>query len=148
MIHWTLRAGNSSASWPGTATTAAWSIGDPVSLDLQWANLSRYTPLPDASQSDLHVSGYHSVFQAGGAWALLRLRDLHQSGTSTNALDPTQQLLQFQVPVLQPAGAGAPASTGKAQFYLTLKLSARDSASKAMAPLTVPEFPHSAPQEQ
>lgn len=148
MIHWTLQAGNSSASWPGTAITATWNIGDPVSLDLQWANLSRYKPLPDANQSDLHVSGYHSVFQVGGAWAILRLHDLHKSGAGTNALDPAQQLLQFQVPLLQPAGAGAPAGTGKAQFYLTLKVSARDPASKAMAVLTVPDFPRSAPSER
>jgi type VI secretion system protein ImpL len=148
MIHWTLRVGNSSASWPGDATAATWNIGDPISLDLQWADLSRYTPLPDSSQADLHVSGYHSVFQIGGSWALLRLNDLHKSTGGTNALDPTQLLLQFQVPVLQPAGAGAPASTSKAQFYLTLKLSAPNTASKAMAPLTVPPFPRSAPSEQ
>ena len=148
MIHWTLQAGNSNASWPGTAATVTWNIGDPVSLDLQWADLSRYRPLPDAKQPDLRVSGYHSVFQAGGAWALLRLRDLHKSGSSTNALDPAQQLLQFQLPVLRPAGAGASASTGNAQFFLTLKFSARDPASKAMAPLTVPDFPFSAPSEQ
>lgn len=148
MIHWSLQAGNSSASWPGSATIASWNIGDPVSLDLQWADLSRYRPLPAADQPDLHVNGYHSVFQAGGAWALLRLRDLHKSGGGTNALDPAQQLLQFQVPVWQPAGAGAQAGTDKAQFYLTLKFSARDPASKAMVALTVPEFPYSAPSEQ
>lgn len=148
MIHWTLRAGNSNAEWPGTAAAASWNVGDTVTLDLQWANLSRFKPLPDASQSDLHVSGYHSVFQIAGAWALLRLNDLHKSATGTSTLDPTQQLLQFQVPVLQPAEAGKPASTGKALFYLTLKLSAPDPASKAVAPLTVPVFPRSAPSEQ
>jgi type VI secretion system protein ImpL len=148
MIHWTLQAGNSSASWPGAATSATWHVGDQVSLDLQWADLSRYKPLPDASQADLHVSGYHSVFQIDGAWALLRLNDLHKSPASGNALDPTQQLLQFQVPVLQPAGAGAPASTGKAQFYLTLKLFAPDPSSKATTALTVPVFPRSAPAGQ
>ncbi|GGA20960.1 type VI secretion system protein [Dyella nitratireducens] len=148
MIHWTLQAGNSSASWPGTATTVNWNVGDPVALDLQWADLSRYKPLPDANQSDLHVSGYHSEFQVSGAWALLRLCDLHKSSASTNALDPAQQLLQFQVPVQQPAGAGAPSGTGKAQFYLTLKASARDPASKAMVALTVPDFPRLAPTEQ
>jgi type VI secretion system protein ImpL len=148
MIHWALQVGNSNASWPGNATTATWNIGDAVSLDLQWADLSRYRPLPDPHQPDLHVSGYHSVFQAEGAWALLRLRDAHKSAAGANALDPAQQLLQFQVPVWQPAGAGAPAGIGKAQFFLTLKGSARDPASKAVVPLTVPEFPRSAPSEQ
>jgi type VI secretion system protein ImpL len=148
MIGWTLRVGSSSASWPGTATAATWHIGDPVSLDLQWADLSRYTPLPDASQSDLHVSGYHSVFQFTGSWALLRLNDMHKAAAGTSALDPSQQLLQFQVPVLQPAALGKPASTTKAPFYMTVTLSAPDPASKAMATLTMPVFPRSAPSEQ
>ncbi|WP_266171056.1 type VI secretion system protein [Dyella subtropica] len=149
MIHWSLRAGGNSANWPGSATSLIWNVGDPMALDLQWADLSRYTPLPDAKQTDLSVSGYHAVFQASGAWALLRLRDLHISGAGgSNALDPAQQLLQFQLPVSQPAGAGSPVSTGKAQFYLNLKLSARDPASKAMAPLVVPDFPQVAPREQ
>lgn len=147
LIAWTMHAGDNAVSWPGHATPLSWAIGQPVSLDLQWADLSRYTPLPDASQPDLTVDGYQAEYQAGGAWALLRMLDKHKSGsTSTDALNPNQQLLQFQLPVLAgPAASNGQRATQKAQLYLTVTLSSVDPSSKAVVPLTVPAFPRAAP---
>ncbi len=146
LIAMSLTSGTDKAVWPGVATVLSWSFGQPLSLDLQWANSSRYMPLPDAAQSDLGVNGYHAVFETAGPWALLRLLDAHRPLASTaNALDPAQQLLQFNVPVVQTSASGS-GSTEKASFYLTLKLSADDPLTKAPVPLTVPRFPQSAPE--
>ncbi|HUA79147.1 MAG TPA: type VI secretion protein IcmF/TssM N-terminal domain-containing protein, partial [Dyella sp.] len=147
LIAWTLHVGGNTAKWPGSVAAVAWNVGDPVSLDLQWADRSRFTPVPDPSQPELTVSGYDALFQSGGSWALLHLLDTHKSNaTASDALDPNLQTLRFQLPVL----AAADASTNKrdtenAQFYLTVKLSAPDPTTKAVVPLAVPTFPREAP---
>jgi type VI secretion system protein ImpL len=150
LIGWTVRAGdNQVVSWPGSSTVLSWNFGDPATLDLQWADRSHYTPLPDSAQSDLSVSGYHAVFQAGGAWAALRWLDTHAASAAISPLDPDQRLMRFQVPVLDntaQAGAGkGAASTSNANFYLTVKLSGVDPATKAPVSLEPPTFPREAP---
>lgn len=150
LIGWTVRTGdNQAVTWPGAGTTLSWSFGDPATLDLQWADRSHYTPLPDGAQGDLNVSGYHAVFQASGSWAILRWLDTHAAPASVSALDPNQRLLRFRVPVLdnnaqEVAGKGA-ASTANADFYLSLKLSGVDPATKAPVSLEPPTFPREAP---
>lgn len=147
LIAWTLDAGGSQLVWPGTATTLPWSFGQPLSLDLQWADRSRYVPVPDPAQPDLGVSGYHAVFSAAGPWALLRLIDAHRSADApASPLDPALQMLAFQVPVVRTGDTPDEAAAAKAHLYLSLKLSATDPATKAVVPLTVPVFPQQAPQ--
>jgi type VI secretion system protein ImpL len=146
LIAWTLAAGGAQLAWPGTANTLAWSFGQPVSLDLQWADRSRYLPLPDPAQPDLGVSGYHAVFRADGPWALLHLIDAHRSGEAqAGPPDPALQLLAFHVPVARTGAAAGEGGTNPARLYLNLKLSAPDPATKALAPLAVPVFPQQAP---
>jgi len=147
LIAWIMRSGDNTIGWPGAATRVLWNFGDPVSLDMQWADRSHYTPLPDPAQSDLAVSGFHATFQATGSWALLQLLDLHKSNANAaNALDSDLQLLQFQLPLLTNVDvARSQGNTTKAQFYLTLKFSASDPVSKAVVPLAVPIFPREAP---
>lgn len=137
--------------WPGATTALSWSFGQPLLVDLQWANQSHFTPLPDTAQPNLAVSGYHAVFKAAGPGALMRLMDMHRPLASTpNALDADQQLLQFNVPVVQmstnSSGTTVKASFNRARFYLTLMLSADDPVTKAAAPIVVPRFPQSAPE--
>jgi type VI secretion system protein ImpL len=146
LIAWTLGAGGAQVAWPGTATTLPWAFGQPLSLDLQWADRSRFTPLPDPTQADLGVSGREATFAASGPWALLHLIDAHRPSTAgPSALDPMQELLEFDVPVLHTAPLPGEAADDKARLYLTLKLSATDPATKAAVPLAVPVFPQQAP---
>jgi len=144
LIGWTLRAGGAQgAAWPGADDSFAWNVGTPLSLDLQWADRSRYLPLPDGAQPELRSSGYHAVFETGGSWALLRWLDAHAAPPESGALDPVQRLLHFQVPVLDSGTADK--GTAKADLYLTLKLSGTDPATKAPVPLEAPAFPREAP---
>ena len=146
LIAWTLDAGGTKVAWPGTVTALPWAFGQPLSLGLQWADRSRFTPLPDPAQADLGVSGRQAMFDASGPWALLHLIDAHRPLTAgASALDPMQQLLEFQVPVLHASPPPAGGTQDKAHLYLTLKLSAIDPATKAATPLAVPVFPQQAP---
>jgi type VI secretion system protein ImpL len=147
LIGWTLRAGGAQgAAWPGADDSFAWGVGTPLALDLQWADRSRYMPLPDAAQPELRSSGYHAVFETGGAWALLRWLDTHGVPADAGSLDAGQRLLRFRVPVLDARAAtdGAKANE-QADLYLTLKLSGTDPATKAAVPLEAPAFPREAP---
>lgn len=147
LIGWTLHAGGAQgAAWPGADDSFAWSVGTPLSLDLQWADRSRYMPLPDAAQPDLRSSGYHAIFETGGSWALLRWLDARGAPAETGALDAAQRLLRFRVPVLDSyAASGGGKSNDQADLYLTLKLSGTDAATKAPVPLEAPAFPREAP---
>ncbi|MBB3228076.1 type VI secretion system protein ImpL [Luteibacter sp. Sphag1AF] len=141
LIAWTLTGGDQPpAAWPGTATTFTWHVGDPLSLDLQWADRSRFTPVADDAQPDLSVIGYHATFRVNGSWALLRIMDAYAAAGPANALDPDQKLLRFQVPVLDSQG-----SRTAADFYLTLKLGGSDAATHAPVSLAPPNFPREAP---
>jgi type VI secretion system protein ImpL len=147
LIGWTLRAGGAQgAAWPGADDSFAWGVGTPLALDLQWADRSRYMPLPDAAQPELRSSGYHAVFETGGAWALLRWLDTHGVPADAGSLDAGQRLLRFRVPVLDARAAtdGGKANE-QADLYLTLKLSGTDPATKAAVPLEAPAFPREAP---
>jgi type VI secretion system protein ImpL len=146
LVAMTVAAGDGKLAWPGAGNTLPWSSGQSLSVDLQWANRSRDTPLPDPAQADLGVSGYHAVFNADGPWALLRLMAMHKpTAAATNVLDPALQLLEFQVPVLQaPLGTGQ-ASSDRARVYLTVKAYANDPTTKARTALVVPSFPQQAP---
>jgi type VI secretion system protein ImpL len=149
LIAWTMLGGETqTAAWPGGGTAIAWNIGDALLLDLQWADRSRYTPVPDSAQPDLQVSGYHATFRASGSWALLRWLDAHGAQATAPSLDPNQHLVKFRIPVLDGSaladkGKGTP--TVIADFYLTLKLSATDPATKAPVTLELPVFPQEAP---
>jgi type VI secretion system protein ImpL len=146
LIAWTLAAGGSELVWPGTAHTLPWAFGQPLSLDLQWADRSRYMPLPDPAQPDLDVSGYHAMFRAEGPWALLRLIDAHRpTDVAENALDPAVQMLAFRVPVMHTGVPAGEAAADEARVFLSLKLSAPDPVTKAAVPLIVPVFPQQAP---
>ena len=148
LVGWTLRAGGAQgAAWPGADTTFAWSVGTPLSLDLQWADRSRYMPLPDAAQPDLNSSGYHAVFETAGSWALLHWLDAHGMPADPGALDAGQRLLRFRVPVLDNSDApGDGKANDQADLYLTLKFSGTDPATKAPVPLVAPVFPREAPE--
>jgi type VI secretion system protein ImpL len=148
LVGWTLRAGGAQgAAWPGADTTFAWSVGTPLSLDLQWADRSRYMPLPDAAQPDLNSSGYHAVFETAGSWALLRWLDAHGTPADPGALDTGQRLLRFRVPVLDGSDASnSGKANDQADLYLTLKFSGTDPATKAPVPLEAPVFPRGAPE--
>jgi len=146
LIGWTLRAGGAQgAAWPGADDSFAWAVGTPLSLDLQWADRSRYMPVPDAAQAELRASGYHAIFETGGSWALLRWLDAHAAPPESGALDPGQRLLHFQVPVLDGSAPKDTKATDQADLYLTLKLSGTDPATKAPVPLEAPAFPREAP---
>jgi type VI secretion system protein ImpL len=128
-----------------------WPYGQPLVVDLAWANRSQLRPIRDPQQADLRTDGATASFTAAGDWALLRLAETHrpQAGPATDAYDPNRILLEFRVPVVpekSPAGA-APADT--ARLHLGVDLATKDPKTQAPLPLTLPAvFPRFAPNHE
>ncbi len=145
LVGWTLSSGTGKANWPDVAPTLAWTFGQPVSLDLAWADSSRYTPVADPAQADLGVNGHHAVYRADGPWALLHFIDTHRA-PSASGLDPDAVLLGFDVPTVVSTPSAGEDTVARARLYIALRLSSNDPTTHAAQPLHVPVFPQQAPE--
>lgn len=133
-------------AFPNGANSMDWQYGQPLVLDLSWADLSLWRPAAAVDVPDLQVDGNTASYAAAGNWALLRMIERHRptSAPANDPRDPSRTLLQFDVRVLDSHNAGAPASD-TAHVFLSLKLS--NANAKTPTPLKLPAtFPASAPQ--
>ncbi|HEX5125507.1 MAG TPA: type VI secretion system protein [Rhodocyclaceae bacterium] len=149
IVSWLLTAGMSSAGFPNRATTLNWSYGQPLVLDLTWADRSQWSPHADAAQGDLIVDGKMASFAAMGSWSLLRMIDAHRPVEPTHdPLNAKQILLEFKVSTSGPNAADGKPQNGLARLYLGLTLAGTDPKTQAAVALKLPQsFPHSAPEQ-
>ncbi len=162
VVGWMLSSASQSASYPNGPTGLDWSAGQPLALDLTWADLSRWMPYGNPSlPGQPEVDGRTATFSASGTWALLRFAQQHAA--ERGATPDGGVTLRFTVPVASAAslaaasasgastaagaaGVAAPvASTGSARLMLTLRMQGVDATSHAAVPLTLPAFPAQAP---
>ncbi|MFM0016305.1 type VI secretion system protein [Paraburkholderia sediminicola] len=170
LVGWMLSSANQSAVYPNGQTGLDWVAGQPLALDLTWAELSRWAPYVNpALPNPPDVEGRTATFGAGGTWALMRLVQSHAVDRGGVAADGIT--LRFSVPVASAASVAAaaavataastpPASTGStastraspplasastAQLMVNLQLQGVDPVSHAAAPLKLPVFPTRSP---
>ena len=148
VVSWTLSAGTKSTGFPNRPNTLDWPYGQPLVLDLAWADRSLWRPLADPKQLDLQVDGALASFAASGEWALLRMIDMHRPKSAVaDPLDPSRVLLEFAVPVVGVSNQPGKTATGSARLYLAFNLAGKDAKTQAPVVLTLPSsFPRSAPQ--
>ncbi|MDQ1812077.1 type VI secretion system protein [Massilia sp. CCM 9210] len=149
IVNWSLASGARTISYPNRLGPFEWSIGQPIVLDLNWANLSRWRPIDEREQRDLHTEGGTASFSASGEWALLRMIERHRARATPSAggaLEPGRLFLEFGIPVAAVnAGAGT-TPTGRARVYLSLTMSGIDAKTQAPVPVRLPaSFPRHAP---
>lgn len=144
LIGWQLFTPHGAVSWPERSPqTLRWALGEPLTLDLRWAEQSRWRPSVDPQQPALTVEGAVASFSQQGAWALLRLMDAH----GMQAADPARTLLAFRVP-LRPADGVPPAPPRVALLHVALALSTMDPRTGELQPLAWPRaLPRTAPQD-
>lgn len=149
LLAWALTSAGRTAGFPNRPTTLNWSYGQPLVLDLTWADRSLWRPAADPQQADLQVSGATASFAVSGRWALLRMIDRHRATGSTDALSPGQQLLSFNVPVAPADNQPGKTVMDTARLYVSLQLMGTDPKTQAPVPLTLPSsFPRSIPSIQ
>lgn len=148
LLAWRLTVGQSQSVFPNGLSTLAWLPGQPMSLELEWADRSEWRPLADPAQPNLTVQGVSANFAASGPWALLRFVQA-QRVRAAGSPDPSQLLLRFNVPVQgnKADAKGKPAS-GTTRLFVTLAMSGVDAQTQASKPLVLPDsFPSSAPTD-
>jgi len=149
IVSWSITSGARSIGYPNRIGPLDWYIGQPLVLDLTWANRSIWRPVDDRHQSHLQTHGASASFSAAGEWALLRLIDMHRAKTAQaddGGLDPARVLLEFSVPVAPADSPAGKAPTGWMRAYLALGLSGKDAKTQAPAAVRLPpRFPHFAP---
>lgn len=103
VIEWNMETGSRLASYPSESISHAnWTVGEPVRLNLRWAQGSSQRPLDDATQSALSVAGLNASWSYEGPWALLRLIRSHQAINHFTARDNADRPLAIQLPLLTP----------------------------------------------
>ncbi|MEH6460710.1 type VI secretion system protein [Chitinimonas sp. JJ19] len=145
LISWHLSTGSALAEYPGSTRDLDWPFGEAIVLDLNWAKQSAWRPVVDTTQSTLRVDGSVASFAAAGNWGLLRFIEAHQPVAlpSTDPLDPSRWLLQFNVPL---ADSANPAARSHARVFLALTLNSIDPKTQAAQPLLLPrDWPRAAP---
>jgi type VI secretion system protein ImpL len=146
--HISLLSGNKEVSFPNGNSSMDWQFGQPLVLDITWANLSLWRPSYAVNVLDLQVEGSTASFAANGNWALLRMieRHLPKSGGRYDPRDPSRLLLEFDIAVLNNNGTPGKAINGSATLFLSIKLSNVTAGTKSSAALKLPAFPRKAPQ--
>ena len=145
VVNWSMSSGASTISYPNGGSSLDWPYGQPIVLDLLWAEQSKWRPSGNDGQADLQVDGASATYSSGGDWALLRLIERHKS--KTPPADPGRLLLEFTLPVIAQSGIAAQAKTDTAQLYLSLGLSTKDAKTQNPLKLKFPaSFPTLAPQ--
>ncbi|MBI3897231.1 MAG: hypothetical protein HY308_02925 [Gammaproteobacteria bacterium] len=147
IVNWRLNAGGPTATYPNGKTELDWRYGQPVSVDLTWADLAHVEPLPDPQQQNLHVNNNAATFDADGPWALLKLLRRHapSQGPRLDPNDPSVALLEFRVPTQDKAHTDAAAPVDS-RIYLGLRLQGVDPKTQTAVALKLPKvFPAYAP---
>ena len=148
IVSWNLTSNTRSAGFPNRTTTLDWPYGQPLVLDLAWANRSLVRPARDPKQTDLRIEGATASFSTSGDWALLRMIEAHRpnTGAAVDTLDPNRALLEFIVPVVPDKNPGGALPVDTARLYLGINFAAKDP--KTQAPVVLappPVFPRYAP---
>jgi type VI secretion system protein ImpL len=144
IVAWSLSNGATAAALPNGQFSLDWSWGQPLQLDLTWASGSRLRPQPDATQSDLAVTGVDAVFSEAGPWALLRMIQRHRAATAFDPLAPGRVTLAFDLPTSPALPAAGQVARINARPHLTLSLSGKDAKGAGVA-LRLPLIPGMAP---
>jgi type VI secretion system protein ImpL len=149
IVNWSLTSGTKSIGFPNRPASFDWQYGQPLVLDLAWANRSLVRPVRDTKQADQSIEGASASFSAGGDWALLRMIEAHRpkTGAATDALDPSRTLLEFNVPTVPDKSPPGATPVDTARLYVGFNFAAKDPKTQAPVALELPNgFPRYAPK--
>ncbi len=140
IIEWRLSSSSGVASFPSGRHSVDWKFGDPLLLELTWADRSLWRPATAPAILDLAADGATASFRGSGDWALLRLMQAHVPSPSP-ADSPTRQWVELTVPIRSSDAAG------EARAYVGLACLGRDLETGEAVALKIPSsFPRTAPQ--
>lgn len=100
IIDWSLETGPRLVSYPAEAISHAnWTVGEPVSLTLRWAQGSNQRPQDDPRQTALAVTDLSARWSYEGPWALLRMIRANQAINHFTSQGDGDRPLALQLPL-------------------------------------------------
>lgn len=148
ILEWKLQVGDQQFRYhDGTPHPGRWQWGDPIQIDLRWAENSPLVPVSKGGEPDLAINNREVVFHYNDPWSLLTLLLRHHAPAMVFPafVDPDPYTLEFTVATTQ-ALAGIQkdvvVAAPEVRVYIRVNL---------MLPgktqvLLLPEFPTAAPQ--
>lgn len=141
LVRWRFTAGDRHLDHPASegrdaAPALVWSAGEPVAVNLHWADRSRFRPRPDPQAPDVAVDGAVAQVTLHGAWALLRLLERAADGAPPTDNDPfAGRVVVIDLPLTDSTAADG--GTARVQAPLTLQLLAGAPGGAADRPLPI-----------
>ncbi|WP_018691747.1 type VI secretion system protein [Algicola sagamiensis] len=103
IISWQLSDGDSKIGFPNQGNAISWGIGEPLALQLTWANSSAFQPFPGAviPNAVIGKNKQQVTFQSQGSWGMFEwLSQYATVGVSQQSLAQSSgQMFTFAVPV-------------------------------------------------
>ncbi|MDF1750241.1 MAG: type VI secretion protein IcmF/TssM N-terminal domain-containing protein [Alphaproteobacteria bacterium] len=142
IIDWQFTSGSDTATLRGAKKTLRWTLGEPISLTLRWADNSTRVPAAAVDRPQIQVQGRTVQITYANIWSLIDLVRRHRSGSDDFAdfVDPRPHTLRIDLPT-RPTDGG-PIET--ATVFLRVEISAMKDGQPA--PLLITPFPFEAPQ--
>lgn len=142
VIDWQLSSGPDTVTLRGEQTPLRWSLGEPITLTLRWADNSTRVPAVAVNQPQIRVDGRRVEIVYDNLWSLMDLIRRHRSGSDDFAefVDPRPHTLRVEVPT-RPEGGGP---IEPARLFLRVELSTLQEGQPV--PLVMTPFPYEAPR--
>ncbi|MGH9447294.1 MAG: hypothetical protein ACRD3O_16385, partial [Terriglobia bacterium] len=148
ILDWKLQVGEQQFRYhDGAPHSGRWQWGDPIQLDLRWAEDSPLIPVSKETAPDLEVNNREVIYHYNDPWSLLTLLLNHHAPAVAfrQFVDPDPYTLEFTVPTTQaPAQAQkevmAVAPAARVFIRVNLMLPGKTQV------LLLPEFPTEAPE--
>ncbi|MES2127114.1 MAG: type VI secretion system protein [Pseudomonadota bacterium] len=144
IVEWRFSSGEKTVTWPRTSpSTVKWRPGQPLLLELEWADTSPWRPAARPEQAGLLVKDTKASFSHGSdAWALLRLLAQHRDDNSDD-----NHAYPFQVPVALATASTPAQGSDVARLFLGMSVTAKDPKTQALTTLKFPaSLPATAPR--
>jgi type VI secretion system protein ImpL len=144
ILDWLLDVNGQKVSLFGSDSSANWTFGMPVSIEMQWAAQAPNQPMHDEKQKNLSIDGLTARFDFKGPWALLELFIKQEAPTSDlgNGIDRNPVTLVFTVPT---QGKQMPKDSSSTPARAYLRLTPKTVDKDGGKPIALPFFPQSAP---
>jgi len=142
IIDWQFAVGPDATTLRGEKKTLRWSLGEPISLTLRWAENSTRIPAAAVGRPQIQVQGRTVTITYANIWSLIDLVRRHRSGSNDFAdfIDPRPHTLRIDIPTRPTAGGAIETAT----VFLRVEISGLKEGQPV--PLLITPFPFEAPQ--
>jgi type VI secretion system protein ImpL len=102
IISWNLATGSNIISFPNNGKSIQWQLGQPLTMQLQWANSSAYMPFVNNTEvRTIDFSNTNVIYKTKGQWGILEWLNRYSNNVLRQQEGKvlSEQVLTFDIPV-------------------------------------------------